>query len=148
MTKKELLFAIASIFLSLVFLRHPLASCTALAALCVSRTSFLHALWSSLACGLVLDLVASDLSFGLFALIFTLTTATLWKKRSLFPPLFAFIFNLLVIAFLSLLGKHFQITWALLLVPPLYAFFFLMLPMLLLFHRKKAVGTYHLSRPK
>lgn len=45
------------------------------------QKSYLSALWISLACGLVLDLLASNVRFGLYALNFTMTTAIIYKQR-------------------------------------------------------------------
>lgn len=45
------------------------------------QKSYLSALWISVACGLVLDLLASNVRFGVYALNFTMTTAILYKQR-------------------------------------------------------------------
>lgn len=69
------------------------------------RTSFLAALWSSFFCGLSMDLLSSQFSFGLLALSHCITTLFLYgQKRHFFEdkPIAFSLYSALISAFLSL----------------------------------------------
>ena len=57
---------------------------TAFLALLYLRTSLLMSLWIALGCGLLLDLVNSDLRFGFYALNTNLTTLLLHRQKNHF----------------------------------------------------------------
>jgi len=48
------------------------------------RKPFIRCLWISLFCGLLLDLVSSQLHFGLYALSYVATTALLYRQKQFF----------------------------------------------------------------
>lgn len=84
--KKNLLVAFVSVLVFTVFSPTLLPSIklfyfSAFLVLVYYQKSYLSSLWISLACGLILDLLASNIRFGLHALNFTMTTAIVYKQR-------------------------------------------------------------------
>lgn len=75
-------------------------------AILFSRVPFTRALWIAFSCGLILDLVSSEIRFGLHALNYTITAAFLYhQKRHFFddkPSALSF-FTAIIAAFSTLI---------------------------------------------
>lgn len=111
------------------------------------RKSLLNALWASVLCGIVIDLLASDTLFGIYACNYALTTWILYSyKRNFFEdnlstlPMMAYFYSilstLLQVILLYVFQEGLNISWQwigtdMLLMPALdacYAFLIFVLP--------------------
>jgi rod shape-determining protein MreD len=81
-------------------------------ALLFMRVSLLRALWLGLACGVIMDLLSSQMRFGLYSVNYCLTTLLLYHQRRHFfddKPLALSLFTVLVAAvstFIELILRH------------------------------------------
>lgn len=95
------------------------------------KTSFKTCLVFSMGCGLFKDLYCSETRFGFYALLYTLTTLFLWKRRQNFfedqtstLPLMTFFFSVasstLELLFQPLAARQIEVTFPLLLTDLLF----------------------------
>lgn len=75
---------LCTLFSTAVYSQIHLIPFTAFFALLYLRTSLVFSLWCALGCGLLLDLINSDLRFGFYALNTCLTTLLLQKQKKHF----------------------------------------------------------------
>lgn len=111
------------------------------------QSSYLACLWSALLCGIIIDLLSSDMRLGLYGIIFCLTTALLYnQKRNFFADslstlpimtyLFSLIFTIIQALSLYILEKESILSWKWILtdlvfmpgLDALYAFIVFILP--------------------
>lgn len=74
-------------------------------ALVFRKKSFLSSLWIAASCGLLIDLLNTDIRFGLFALAYVSTAAILYRLHPLFfeeKPLSLFLYISLISSVLSI----------------------------------------------
>lgn len=135
--------------------------------ICFYRLPFILCLWVSLACGLLIDLLASTQMFGVHALNYCLSTALIYGRRQNFyndsistipvlTALFSVSSTLLQLIFLFSMDKSFTLTWKwvatdiilMTLLDSAYAFSCFTLPYVLLNMRPQRHRSFTLKRPQ
>jgi cell shape-determining protein MreD len=125
-------------------------------ALLYNKASFVKALWIASLCGLIVDLLCSEMRLGVYALNYCGTTLLLYKQKrhfyedkpvalSLFTALISIVSTLLQFFLISIFGQGFTLSAKLLLtdlaIMPLadaaYAYLWFTCPMLLYAYIKK-----------
>lgn len=151
-----ILALIAAIFCSALFPNLHLCFFAPFLALCYYIAPLSKALWISLGCGIILDLLSSEFRFGLMSLTAVLTTLVLYKQKkhffedqplalSLFSSAVSAAFMTIQITLVALLDQSPPLSWPTLLIDTLlmscvdglYAFLWFTCPLKLYKYIKK-----------